>query len=281
MATIGAKLHHLELRSAVPATLANFYGETLDMEVAALDDGRFVCRTPERCIIIAPGQPQTLGFAAYAFGSESSFDVFRRRIERLGMPMSASRSPLFGDFAFGLKDPDGTSLMFGVIDTAADRMAQWHSESMSGRLQHIVMGSKRCEEIVRFYAVDLGFVPSDFVYRPDGSLTTCFLRSNDEHHSFAVFQTPEYRFDHHCYETVGWNSLRNWGDRFAERRIPVKWGPGRHGPGNNLFIFIHDPDGNWVELSAEMQILPDNWAARRWNHEVRTLNLWGQAPLRA
>jgi len=28
----------------------------------------------------------------------------------------------------------------------------------------------------------------------------------------------------------------------CEAGIPLKWGPGRHGPGDNLFIFIHDVD---------------------------------------
>ena len=32
--------------------------------------------------------------------------------------------------------------------------------------------------------------------------------------------------------------------------IPVKWGPGQRGPGNNLFLFHHDSDGNWREIPA-------------------------------
>jgi len=41
-------------------------------------------------------------------------------------------------------------------------------------------------------------------------------------------------------------------------RLPLEWGPGRHGPGNNLFVFVHDPEGNWIEISAELeQVTPD------------------------
>jgi hypothetical protein len=250
------------------------------MRITELDDGRIFCSTPKRRVINALGQSRTLGFAAYGFDCEKSFDVLRRRVELLKIPITDSNSPLFGDSAFRITDPDGTSLIFGLIDKGIDMMDQQHPESLSGRLQHIVMGSKRCEEFVRFYSVDLGFMPSDFVYRSDGVLTICFLRSDDEHHSFAVLQTAEYRFAYHCYETVGWGALKNLGDRFAERRIPVEWGPGRHEPGNN-FIFIHDPDVNWVEFSGEMQIVPSNRTAGRRNHEEQTLNLWGRAPLRA
>ena len=54
-----------------------------------------------------------------------------------------------------------------------------------------------------------------------------FMRTDNEHHSFAVFQTTECRIDHHCYEVTDWNAIRDWGDRFAELRTPIKWGPGR------------------------------------------------------
>jgi hypothetical protein len=75
--------------------------------------------------------------------------------------------------------------------------------------------------------------------------------------------------------------IRDWGDHFARLRIPVVWGPGHHGPGDNLFIFVADPDGNSVELSAELEIVPAGREARAWPHEERTLNLWGKAPLRS
>jgi catechol-2,3-dioxygenase len=75
--------------------------------------------------------------------------------------------------------------------------------------------------------------------------------------------------------------IRDWADHFAQARIPIRWGPGRHGPGNNLFIFIHDPDGNWVELSAELEQVQPDRPVGEWPHEERTLNLWGQGLLRS
>jgi len=148
------------------------------------------------------------------------------------------------------------------------------------RLQHVVVGSIDVERMVAFYTNVVGLRESDEVLDDEGSLRTCFLRSDDEHHSFAVFQTSTNRLDHHCYELPDWNAIRDWGDRLASRRVAVKWGPGRHGPGNNLFLFFHDPDGNWVELSAELERVSDERPAGTWRHEERTLNSWGRAPLR-
>ena len=44
-------------------------------------------------------------------------------------------------------------------------------------------------------------------------------------------------------------------DHLASLDVKIAWDPGRHGPGNNLFFIINDTDGNWVELSAELEQL--------------------------
>ena len=61
----------------------------------------------------------------------------------------------------------------------------------------------------------------------------------------------------------------------------MTWGPGRHGPGNNLFIMFDDPAGNHVELSAEMEQFHDEQAdhpVRHWRPVPRSINLWGAPP---
>lgn len=97
----------------------------------------------------------------------------------------------------------------------------------------------------------------------------------------AVFRCPETRPDHHAYETTCWNDIRDWADHLAALDIKLWWGPGRHGPGNNLFFMVHDPQGYLVEISAEMELVPDEVTKRTWRHEERTLNLWGPGFLRS
>jgi catechol 2,3-dioxygenase-like lactoylglutathione lyase family enzyme len=134
---------------------------------------------------------------------------------------------------------------------------------------------------VAFYTDRIGFTVSDRVLDAEGALRSCFLRSDHEHHSLAIFKAPEDRLDHHCYEMHDWNDIKEKADSFAASGVRIQWGPGRHGPGNNLFIFVHDPDGNWVELSAELEVVAPDRPEQVWPHEERTLNLWGRAPLRS
>ena len=58
-------------------------------------------------------------------------------------------------------------------------------------------------------------------------------------------------------------------------------GPGRHGPGNNLFVMFDDPAANRIELSCEMERYWDelaDYTPRQWHPGVKTINLWGVAP---
>src|SRR5262249_20939028 len=154
--------------------------------------------------------------------------------------------------AIAVRDPDRNRLVFG-LRRAAEPMA---AQAPPARLQHVVLASPDAARLADFYATVAGFVVSDRVLDSAGGLRAAFLRSDHEHHSLAMFQAPESRLDHHCYEAGEWGFIRDWADRFAERDVPLAWGPGRHGPGNNLFLFIHDPDGNWVEVSAELETVP-------------------------
>jgi catechol 2,3-dioxygenase len=45
-------------------------------------------------------------------------------------------------------------------------------------------------------------------------------------------------------------------------------------------VFIADADGNWIEVSAELEVIYDR-PTKEWPHEERTLNLWGPAILRS
>ena len=114
-----------------------------------------------------------------------------------------------------------------------------------------------------------------------GDTTAAFFRSDEEHHSFACFRARVRKLDHFCFETNEWNDIRDWADHLATMHLPIGWGPGRHGPGNNLFFMLNDPDGNAFEFSAEIERIGHDVDTREWPHEQRTLNSWGSAWMRS
>lgn len=277
--TLDARLHHVCLRSPDPQRLAAFYDRVMEMPATRLDspDGveRWLCRGPGRALLIEDGPPKTLGFGAYAFATDASLAAFVQRLAASGVPTEPARSPLFAPGAVAVSDPLGNRIEFGRALPDAPRLGR------SGRLQHLVVATPDPDPVVAFYQDALGFRPSDLVRDEAGGLRACFLHSDHEHHSFAVFRAPESRLDHHCYETASWDAIRDWADHFADAGVTLEWGPGRHGPGHNLFAMIHDADGNWIEVSADLDHITTGWTVGQWTHEPKTLNSWGFAKMRS
>ena len=56
-------LHHLEIQSSNPESLANFYSKIMDMKINKLSPEKFLCDGPARKIIITLGENKTLSNA--------------------------------------------------------------------------------------------------------------------------------------------------------------------------------------------------------------------------
>lgn len=269
----GAYLHHLQLLSADPGRLAAFYADAMDMAARPAGEG-WIAEGPGRRLLFASGPDRTLGYAAFACRDAEGLAAIQARAEARGVALLPSPSPWFGAEAFGLRDPDGNLLLFGLSAGEVPR------HGLRAPLQHLTLATQDPEAIEAFYTGTLGFLTSDYVRDGAGAVQTCWMRSNHEHHTLACFRHGRRGIDHHSYEAGDWSLIKDWCDRMGERRIPLLWGPGRHGPGNNLFAFVEDPDGNWIEISAELEVIRDR-APMDWPHEEHTLNAWGRGILRS
>jgi catechol 2,3-dioxygenase-like lactoylglutathione lyase family enzyme len=270
----GAYLHHMQLETADPASLAAFYADTMEMAARPLANGDWLCEGPQRRMLFTTGPAKTLGYAAFACRDAEGLAAIRARAVGAAVEIERSPSPLFGEEAFCVRDPDGNRIVFGLGKREEAR------KGLRAPLQHLTLATRDPEAIERFYVETLGFLTSDYVRDATGRIQTVWMRSNHEHHTLACFRTSKPGIDHHSYEAGDWSVIKDWCDRMGDRRIPIMWGPGRHGPGNNLFIFVEDPDRNWIEISGELEIMYDR-APTVWPQEERSLNLWGRGILRS
>jgi catechol 2,3-dioxygenase len=269
-----AYLHHIQLESPDPMALANFYGAAMDMTVSPAGQEVFLCEGANRRLLVTQGRAKKLSFAAFACRDLEGVESLRARAITEKLDILPSPTTLFGEEAFAVRDPDGNLIVFGLGRQEPVR------PGLRGPIQHLTLATRNVEKIEAFYAGKLGFMVSDRVVKPDGSVSTCFMRSNHEHHTLACFLSNEQGLDHHSYEAGEWSVMKDWCDRMGQNKIPLMWGPGRHGPGNNLFIFIEDLDKNWIEISGELEVMYDR-GVKEWPHCERTLNLWGSAIMRS
>jgi catechol 2,3-dioxygenase len=275
-----ATLHHLRRDSPEPERLARWYGELLGDVVKRLDGSLWHVHGPWRHMVIGEGEAASVPYFALSVADASRLAKFRLQLEQGSVRTAEFVSPLTSKDAFQVTDPDGRSVVFHSRPTEEPPVRR----GPVARLQHFVCATSKLAAVLPFYRDTLGLLESDRVLdaaTPNDKISAVFLRSDEEHHSFAAFRAPESRADHHSYETSGWMDIRDWADRMGTLRIPLWWGPGRHGVGNNLFFMVEDPDGYKVEFSAEIEHMPRDATWRAWPHEQRTLNLWGSAWMRS
>jgi catechol 2,3-dioxygenase-like lactoylglutathione lyase family enzyme len=272
----GAYLHHVAFESSDPQRLARFYANAMDMDLIEVSAAEWRCEAPRRRFVAMRGQDRNLAYAGLACRNAEGLALLRARVEAEGLEVLESPSPYFFDGAFAVRDPDGRLVCFGLAkpDTSTRNAIQ-------GPTQHLTYASENLQGFIDFYVGKLGFQLTDRVLHEDGRLATAFTTSNHEHHTIACFYTPgRVGVDHHSYEAGEWIHIRDWCDHLAAHGIQLSWGPGRHGPGNNLFVFITDPDGSWIEISAELEVVHDRDTVD-WPQHPRTLNKWGKAILRS
>ena len=271
----GAYLHHLCFESPNPEKLSDFYGKIMQMKPQSIGANAWLCSGKNRQILIKEGMKNRLEFAAFSCRDEGGLNLLKERVKEEGIEVINLQPDLFQNDAISIVDQDGHNISFGLSKP------NMNAESvLNGPLQHLTFSTLNVEKFVDFYVGKLGFCISDRVLHSNGNLATCFVRSNHEHHTVACFKSDRVGVDHHSYEAGEWNVIRDWCDHFASMNIELMWGPGRHGPGNNLFVFVEDPDGNWIEISAELEVIHDR-PSKDWPQEERTLNLWGKAILRS
>jgi catechol 2,3-dioxygenase len=277
-----ASLAYVERACKKPQALAQWYARVLGDAVSPIGKQAFAVRGPQRNLLISHGEPKSAPSLGFAFSNAIQFHAYRKELARTGTK-EIKTAPQVLEFighkdAFSIADPDGRTLTFFL---RVDFSKRGLGDALPARLQHFVCASTQASAMLSFYRDRLAFMESDRVVDDMGDLSAAFVRSDPEHHTFAVFRAPAAGPDHHAYELPDWNAIRDWADRCGALEIPLWWGPGRHGVGNNLFFMIEDPEGYKVEFSAEIEHMTATQEFRTWPHGPRALNLWGNAWMRS
>jgi catechol 2,3-dioxygenase len=223
--------------------------------------------------------PHGLDHYGFEVRDKQGIEGITARLSAAGIPITELDTS-FIDNAEGdptgiaIVDPDGN-----VVHFHSGVRRQGENAADPGRrpikFQHTTIGTVDVGPMMDFFVNTVGFRMSDQL--ADGRF--CWLRSDRDHHTLAIVNVGgKGDIDHYSYDLAEWEDFKAWCDRLTELDVAVQWGPGRHGPGNNLFVFFDDPAGNHIELSAEMEKFHDDrvvYVPRRWTPAPQTVNLWG------
>lgn len=271
-----ATLAHIGLQHTEPEVLAAFYEDAMGLcrEASTGDSIRLGWGRGHHVLEISEGETG-LGHFAFEVPRPGELDQLIVRLRDHGVSVTTEEPERHPPCAV-LADPDGNRMeLLGRVDRGGEHGADPGRRPI--RVQHVTLGSPDLNRMVTFFRDILGFRVSDEL----GEDVFTWMRSDHAHHSLAVVQAEQAHLDHYSYDVGGWEDFKTWCDTLAAAGWEVAWGPGRHGPGNNLFIIFEDAAGFRVELSAEMEMYWDEWARiepRRWDQARGPLNLWGPLP---
>ncbi|MCY3554013.1 MAG: VOC family protein [Gemmatimonadetes bacterium] len=161
----------------------------------------------------------------------------------------------------------------GGRDGSDERVAPDESDGLR-RLCHVGLNTARFDQIVAFYTDVLGFRVSDWIED-----RMVFLRSGRRHHAIVFTRADHASVNHVAYGMSGVDAvMRRISNLRALGREP-DWGPGRHGPGNNIFCYYTDPAGYVIECSSDLVYIEDEVTHEPavWRRGPETLDYWGTA----
>jgi catechol 2,3-dioxygenase-like lactoylglutathione lyase family enzyme len=175
------------------------------------------------------------------------------------------------DRAALVRDPAGhVYKLFCGMETVAAPAGDWPS-----RFEHASIKARRLGPVERFLGDGLGFGFSDRMGR-----TASWWYCDADHHGMALIFGPRPELSHYAWSVPDLNAIGRVADRLAARGQKLTWGPSRHGPGHNLFIYFKDADGAMVECCADLAAMPPHgdYQAKRWPGGFGAINQWGGPP---
>lgn len=273
------RVAYVALHTRDPETMSAFYRDAVGLTETERDgEGNVYLRCDEyhHAVVLMPTGQVGLHHYGLDVGGPDSLRREARRLSDLNVG-TREAEPLPGQGpALELSDPAGNVVrLIGGMETSARPSSPRAVQPR--KFGHISLLSDMPARAIRDFYVDLlEFRVSDWML--DRSL---WMRCNPDHHGVGYAETGRTGMQHLCFEVASTADLTRTADHLAAAGQPLLWGPGRHGPGNNCFVYFHDPERNVIEFTAEVeQIWHDENREEPWNPETTPLwaNQWGSGP---
>jgi len=266
------RLSHVAFRTAALEEMVRQYTTVLGLwECRRDEDGtvHLTCGGAGADLELIPATDPGLDHVAFDLAPASTVEGAAAALEALGIETQTwERQDPNAAASVGLRDIEGNQIQLIVPDGELQPLKQ-HAGIRPRKLGHVATRVRDSRVIRRFYEDVLGFRWSDSNDR--GLL---FMRCNADHHAANFIEASRPGEVHHlAFELEDdFSHVQRAGDVLGAYDLPILWGPGRHSPGHNIFMYYADPDGHFVELFNQLDRMSDErqgyFDPRSW-HEFR------------
>lgn len=264
-------LAHVELLTPKLDESVAFFTGTLGLtETARVDNSVYLRCWGEfyhHSVVLTASKEPALGHAAWRTAGPDELTEAVSRIEAGGM-RGEWRDRLIGHGrAYRFRGPGGHSHeVFWDVQrytspaelrsTFPERSQRFTGRGLSPRqLDHITLSTKNLMQTVRWYRDTLGFRFMGATHLdPNPDLVVfAVLTTNEKSHDlgFVVdFSEVPGRFHHLAFWAASQDELLRSADLLLESGTPIEFGPGRHGIGEQGYLYFREPSGLRLELNT-------------------------------
>ena len=272
-------LRSVELVVPDLATAERFYVATWGLAVAARAGSRLWLRATgadHHVLRLEPGEAASIRSVTFRAADAGALARVLAGAVAEGAAVLASPAPLEepgGGVAATIRDPWGS--VFRLVADDEQRAVDPPSRDRPDRLAHVNLNCTDVDATARFSERGLGFKLAD------RSKLMAFERCNSDHHAVVLAEAPVNGLNHVAFNMPSWEAVMRGAGRLIDAGFPIAWGPGRHGPGDNVFAYFVDPFGIVVEYTAEVAVVGEDHVPRgpaHWTWPPGRTDQWGIAP---
>lgn len=249
-------LRRVGITSPDPDGLAQFYQQVWGLTICDRREGSVYLRgtgSEHHLLAISPGRRPAVRLVGFGLAGPAAVDQAAALLSRppevrlLSQPRELTGPG--GGYAVRLADPDGRVLELSAAVSPVDPVDD-DAVVRPTRLSHVVLNSARSDAFSRLLVDALGFQLADAMPHMR------FYRCSADHHSIAITRAPHASLNHIAFELPSRDHVLRGIDNMTAHGFETIWGPGRHGPGNNVFGYFTAPNRQVIEYTAEVEQIP-------------------------
>lgn len=232
----------------------DYYQSVVGLGVISRDASRAFMATEsdQLAVVLEAGDRPLLKSLALEIAPDVDLAGLRAQLSAKGIASEIRSDYLPGvAHVLAFTDPEGTEIEL-IVGWTASPAQQPIGGVVADKLGHVALYTADPLTTSQFYADVLGFRVSDWIEE-----SFVFMRCGYDHHSVNFARGAARRLHHLAFALRDASHMHRACDLLGRRRLPVLWGPVRHGPGHNVAIYHRNPDGHLIELFFDLDLMVD------------------------
>jgi catechol 2,3-dioxygenase len=281
-----SQLAHAELESPRPSESAAFFSDVLGFTESGRDEEAIYLRAwgdPfHHSLVIREGAAPRLAHIGWRTAGQEQLEEAVRGIEAAGLGEGWQDAVTGHGPAYRFKSPGGhTQEVFWEVErfqpsddqrsTLPIRAQRFFPIGAAARqIDHVTLATGQMNEDIAFYRDVLGsrFMECTVLEQDDEVPFFSQMSNNEQSHDLGLVADhagPAGRSHHLAYWLDLPTDVTRAADVVMESGTPIEFGPGKHGHGENTYLYFREPGGHRIELfSGGYRNYQPDWEPRRW-----------------